>query len=190
MDFQETLNNYLISKFELIKDEYKWDFSTKNLPIVYSKDFKSNYQNSLDLRLLIHEEIKSNKIFSEELQIWYVTDWGGVVIVPFCKGHRSRNVTQPWPRVLVPCRSRFANWPRFAHRCQRKRPNAMPCLQWYRASIWQFHGCAGVSQGNFPGRIWSFYKFGASNLSKSLSATPWRCAKSCTWSSPMRPTLK
>jgi hypothetical protein len=24
------------------------------------------------------------------------------------------------------------------------------------------------------------YKFGASNLSKSFSATPWRCAKSCT----------
>jgi hypothetical protein len=33
-------------------------------------------------------------------------------------------------------------------------------------------------------------RFGASKRSKSFTATPWRCAKSCTWSSPIRPTLK
>jgi hypothetical protein len=78
MKFQESLNTYLLENYSDIRHIYNWPFSTKNFPLEYSNDSKNSYQNSLDLRKLIHNEIKNNSEVSGALQAWYVRDWGGV----------------------------------------------------------------------------------------------------------------
>jgi len=78
MKFQESLNRYLLENSYDIRHSYNWPFSTKNFPLDYSVDSSNSYQNSLDLRKFIHNEIKKNSEVSGALQVWYVRDWGGV----------------------------------------------------------------------------------------------------------------
>jgi hypothetical protein len=78
MNFQKTLNAYLLENVNQITLNYQWNFSTKNFPIPYTKKSTNHYQNSLDLREFIHKEIKSKSQISDDLQTWYVKDWGGV----------------------------------------------------------------------------------------------------------------
>jgi len=78
MNFQETLNAYLLEHFNQVKSYYKWSFSTKAFPLSYTKKSTNDYQNSFDLREFIHEKIKANSEKSIDMQIWYVKDWGGV----------------------------------------------------------------------------------------------------------------
>ena len=78
MNFQKTLNAYLLENVNQITLNYQWNFSTKNFPISYTKKSTNHYRNSLDLREFIHKEIKSKSQISDDLQTWYVKDWGGV----------------------------------------------------------------------------------------------------------------
>ena len=78
MKFQESLNKYLLENYNNIRHSYNWPFSTKNFPLDYSNDSSNSYQNSLDLRKFIHNEIKKNSKMAGALQVWYVRDWGGV----------------------------------------------------------------------------------------------------------------
>lgn len=78
MNFQKTLNAYLLEHFNQVKCSYKWPFSTKAFPLPYTKNSTNDYQNSLDLREFIHQKIKAKSEKSIDLQIWYVKDWGGV----------------------------------------------------------------------------------------------------------------
>ena len=78
MKFQEALNWYLLNNVDKIKDNYQWNFPIKKFPLAYRKRSKNDYLNSLDLRMFIHDAIRSNSPRSGELQIWYVKEWGGV----------------------------------------------------------------------------------------------------------------
>lgn len=78
MKFQEALNMYLLHNVGKIKDNYQWDFPIEKFPLTYRKKSKNDYLNSLDLRMFIHDAIRSNSPKSGELQIWYVKEWGRV----------------------------------------------------------------------------------------------------------------
>jgi hypothetical protein len=78
MNFQDTLNAYLLKHSNQIKISYRWPFSTKAFPLPYTKQSSNDYQNSLDLREFIHKKIKTKSEKSSELQTWYVKYWGGV----------------------------------------------------------------------------------------------------------------
>ena len=78
MKFQEALNCYLLENLNQIQSGYKWDFTTNKFPISYKKKSTNDYQNSLDLREFIHQKVKFKSEFSDEFQVWYVKEWGGV----------------------------------------------------------------------------------------------------------------
>jgi hypothetical protein len=78
LSFQEALNFYLLSNFQEIDKNYKWDFSVKSLVMQFTKNPGQYYLNSKCLRKIINEKIISNPELAAELQVWYVKEWGGV----------------------------------------------------------------------------------------------------------------
>lgn len=77
MKLKDAFFKYLDKDIHRLEEIYSWNFPTKNLPFEYSKNGKSDYEESIDLRNFLNEKIRRGNYVAES-QIWYVKDWGGV----------------------------------------------------------------------------------------------------------------
>lgn len=79
MDLFEAINEYISGRLNSLPEIYNWDFKLNAFPDPeYNKVGLSNYEQSRNLRNFIFSRIKDKSNQGDELQIWYVTRWGGV----------------------------------------------------------------------------------------------------------------
>lgn len=78
MHFQEAIKNFIDQHIGQLLETYLWKFSTENLPIKFDFYGTSEYENSLNLRMHLHNAYLVHDKSREDIQNWYVTNWGGV----------------------------------------------------------------------------------------------------------------
>ena len=79
MDSLKLISDYISTQFNRLNDIYKWNFNLNNFPDkAYVQVGANPYQRSRHLREMIHNNIVENSPSSNEFQIWYVKNWGGV----------------------------------------------------------------------------------------------------------------
>ena len=79
MKLFEAVSKYLKDQFSRLPEIYPWGFNLENFPNrVYHKSGVNKYEQSRHLRDHIYNAIQKNSNLSEELQKWYVRDFGGV----------------------------------------------------------------------------------------------------------------
>jgi hypothetical protein len=79
MNSVKVISDYISTQFDRLNDIYKWNFNLNHFP---DKDYvqvgANPYQRSRHLREMIHNNILKKSPNSNEFQIWYVKNWGGV----------------------------------------------------------------------------------------------------------------
>jgi hypothetical protein len=79
MNSVKVISDYISTQFDRLNDIYKWNFNLNHFP---DKDYvqvgANPYQRSRHLREMIHNNIVKKSPSSNEFQIWYVKNWGGV----------------------------------------------------------------------------------------------------------------
>ncbi len=89
MKLHEAISQYANEKAPNIAQDYIWKINMENFPLKnYSLEGNNDYQQCKNLRIFIHNHLKSHQDFSDELQIWYVKNWGGV------KGNKSETLIE------------------------------------------------------------------------------------------------
>ena len=78
MSLQDVIKTCLDKHIKQLLETYLWRFSTDNLPINFSQHGTSDYENSLNLRKHLHKAYLANEDIRQDIQNWYVADWGGV----------------------------------------------------------------------------------------------------------------
>jgi hypothetical protein len=79
MNSVNVISDYISTQFERLNDIYKWNFNLNHFPDKNYVQVGANpYKRSRHLREMIHNNIIKKSPNSNEFQIWYVKNWGGV----------------------------------------------------------------------------------------------------------------
>lgn len=79
MQLQDAIRDYLATQLCKISDLYNWNFTLTGFPDNnYEQTGLNAYEKSRNLRSMINNEINNRSPISNDLQIWYVKNWGGV----------------------------------------------------------------------------------------------------------------
>jgi len=79
MNLLDALSKYIAEQSVGLPTHYDWEFNLANFPLSeYESRGSNKYELSRNLRLDINDAIIKKSPLSEQLQFWYVREWGGV----------------------------------------------------------------------------------------------------------------